>query len=93
MFQLPNGEQGQFFLVCEQIARFRDNGRVAIERSVRFAGCFDSSVVLGRDVGHREPLGFTIDTKKRLIPGVAQFKETIGAFLDRRRSAEAAEQE
>ncbi len=79
--------------MCEQIARFGDNGGVAIERSVSFAGCCHRSVVFGRDVGYREPLRLAIDAIKRLIPGVRQLKETISAFLDRRRSADAGEKE
>ena len=77
----------------EQVARFGDDGRVAIEGSVSLARCFDGGVVLGCSVRHGEPLCFTIDAKKRLIPGVRQFKETIGAFLNRRRGAETAEEE
>ena len=71
--------------MCEQIARFGDNGRVAIECGVSFAGCCHGSVVFGRDVRHRQPLRFAIDAIKRLIPGVRQLKETIDPFLDRGR--------
>jgi len=49
--------------------------------------------VLRRYVRHRKPLRFTIDARKRLISGVRQLKETIGAFLNRRRGAETAEEE
>ena len=77
----------------EQVARFGDDGWVAIERSVSFPGCFDGGVVLRRYVRHRKPLRFTIDARKRLISGVRQLKETIGAFLNRRRGTDAPNQE
>jgi len=38
-------------------------------------------------------LRFIIDARKRLISGVRQLKEMIGAFLDRGCGADAGEQE
>ena len=68
----------------EKVARFGNDGRIAIEGSVSLAGRSRRCVVLGRYVGDRGPLRFRIDAKKRLIPGVRQFKETIGTLLHRR---------
>ena len=68
----------------EQIARFGDDGRVAIEGGESFASRLDSGVVLRRDVGDREPLCFGVDLKKRLISGIRQIQEMIGAFLNGR---------
>lgn len=68
----------------EQFMRFGDQRRIAVERSVCFAGRFQSGVMLRRHIGSREPLRFTVDHKQCLISGVRQLQKTVGSFLNRR---------
>jgi len=70
--------------MSEQIARFVDEGSIAIEGRERLTSRGRGGVVLRRDVGDRDPLCFGVNAKKRLKSGVRQIQETIGAFLNRR---------
>ena len=70
--------------MSEQIARFVDEGSIAIEGRERFTSRLGGGVVRRRDVSNCQPLCFGVDAKKRLKSGVRQIQETISAFLDGR---------
>ena len=66
----------------EQFARFGNERRIAVEGGIRFAGGLRCGVVLRRHISHSEPLRFAVHAIERLVAGVGQFQETIGAILN-----------
>jgi hypothetical protein len=73
LFQLPNGEAIQFILMRQQIARFRDERRIAIESGVCFARCCRRGVMCVGYIRGRLPLRLAVDAIEGLVTGVGEF--------------------
>lgn len=79
---MPNGEFIQFILMRQQITRFGDDRRVAVECCVGFAGGFSRGIMRGSYVRDSKPLRFAINSIERLIPGVCEFQKMIRPLLN-----------
>ena len=85
LIELTDGQLVQFRAMREQLLRFVDDRRIAVESGEGLARCLRGGIVRRRDIGDGEPLRFAADADEALVTGVNEREETVRSLLDRRR--------
>jgi len=81
LFELADGGLVELSPLRQESFRLGDQRGISHEGGPRLAGEFGSGIMGRGDIGGREPLGLALDGVKRLVAGVDERKEWIGARL------------